>query len=290
MVDGGQVGRGAGWVAVAGAVMVLAGCVHPAAVGRYARAAGATAAEFPALADDMRASCIRLEGYRESREGAGWFERNDLEPRCAERAKAVKHAVTVERVLGSYFSALAGLADDRVVSYDRNIDRLTGSLEDDAKLDGEQVRAVGELAAFAASVATDGYRHVKLTNAIEEQNANVVTVIDALSEIVGTDYASILDLETTGMNSFYRSALAEGAEREPLAAVLVRDARDARATALNEKRSAIASYVRALATMKAGHQRLYESRRQLDAKALAADLASYAAQLEEMIPALREAF
>lgn len=268
----------------------LGGCVQPAAVGRYARAAEKTAAEFPALAADMQASCLRLEGYRESREGDGWFDRADLEPRCTERAKAVSRTVAVEHVLAGYFTALAGLADGKVVSYDRSIDQLAGSLEDDAGLDPKQVRAVADLAAFAASVATDAYRRSKLTNVIEEQNANVAIVIDALAQIVGADYANILDIEEAGMESFYRSALAEGAEHEPLAAILVREARDSHAAELRDKRAALATYVKALATMKTGHQRLYESRRDLDAGELAGELAGYAAQLEEMVPALRDAF
>lgn len=271
-------------------IVIVSGCVRTGAVGRYARAAGATAGAFPALADDMEASCVRLEGYREAREGKGWFASSDLEKQCAERGRAVERAVAVERVLGRYFAALGALADGKVVSYDGEIDDLADALEDDAKLDRKKVKAVSDLAAFAASVTTDGYRHLKLTRVIEEQNGNVGAVIDALTEIVATDYANILDLEATGMESFYRSALTEGAEREPLAAILVRDARDERAAALDEKREALASYVRALGTMKAGHQRLYDSRHDLHAKAVAGELAGYAAQLEKTIPALREAF
>lgn len=271
-------------------VVVAGGCVRTGAVGRYARAAGETAAEFPALADDMRASCVRLEGYREAREGKGWFERKDLEGRCADRAKAARRAVAAERVLASYFAALGALADDRVVKYDGSVDDLADALAEDAGVDRDRVRAVSALASFAASVATDGYRRLKLAKVIEEQNGNVGTVIDALTQIVGSDYGSILELEVTGMESFYRSALTEGAEREPLAAILVRDTRDERAATLREKREALAAYVKALRTMKAGHQRLYDSRHDLHAKALAGELADYATQLERMIPALREAF
>jgi hypothetical protein len=275
---------------VVGMAVIVSGCVRTGAVGRYARAAGETAGEFPALADDMRASCVRLEGYREVREGKGWFAARDLEGRCADRAKAVRRAVAAERVLASYFAALGALADGKVVKYDDEIDDLADALEDDAKLDGKKVKAVSDLAAFVASVATDGYRHLKLAKVIEEQNGNVGAVIDALTEIVGTDYTNILELEGTGMESFYRSALTEGAEREPLAAILVRDVRDERAAALREKREALAAYVKALGTMKKGHQRLYDSRDDLYAKELAAELAGYATQLEKMIPALREAF
>jgi hypothetical protein len=193
-------------------------------------------------------------------------------------------------VLGRYFAALGALADDRVVDYDASVDDLADALEDDAKLDAGKVRAVSGLAAFAASVTTDAYRHLQLSKVIEEQNGNVATVIDALGEIVATDYANILDLEVAGMESFYRSALAEGAEHEPLAAILVRDSRDERIAALEGKRAALAKYVKALATMKAGHQRLYDSRHDLDARVLARTLAGYATQLEEVLPALREAF
>lgn len=274
--------------------VIVSGCVRTGAVGRYARAAGATVAEFPVLADDMTASCVRLEGYREAREGKGrewgWVESGDLEKRCEDRGRAVRRAVAVDRVLGRYFTALGALADDKVVKYDGEMDDLADALEDDAKLDRKKVKAVSDLAAFAASATTDGYRHLKLTQVIEEQNGSVGTVIDALTEIVATDYANILELEATGMESFYRSALAEGAEREPLAAILVRDARDERAAALRGKREALTRYVKALGTMKAGHQRLYDSRHDLNAKALARELADYAAQLEKMVPALRDAF
>ena len=275
---------------VVGIVVVVSGCVRTGAVGRYAKAAGATAEEFPALADDMKASCVRLEGYRAAREGKGWVENSGLEKLCAARGRTVGRAVAVERVLGRYFAALGALADGEVVEYHGEIDDLADALEDDAKLDRKKVKAVSDLAEFVASVTTDGYRHLELTRAIEEQNGNVGTVIDALTEIVGTDYAGILDLEATGMDAFYRSALTESAEREPLAAILVRDARDERAAALDEKREALAKYVRALGTMKAGHQRLYDSRHDLRAKAVARELADYAAQLEKMVPALREAF
>jgi hypothetical protein len=224
------------------------------------------------------------------REGKGWFETSDLAKRCVERGRAVERAVVVERVLGRYFAALGALADGEVVDFDASVDDLADALEDDAKLDRKKVKAVSDLAAFAASVTTDGYRHLKLAQVIEEQNGNVGTVIDALTEIVATDYANILELEATGTESFYRSALAEGAEREPLAAILVRDARDERVAALDEKRAALAKYVKALGTMKAGHQRLYDSRRDLKAKVLARELADYAAQLEKMLPALRDAF
>jgi hypothetical protein len=238
----------------------------------------------------MTASCVRLEGYREAREGSGWYDEADLAKRCAARERAVKRAVAVDRVLASYFTALGALADDKVVKYDAAVDDLSDALVDDAGLDADKVRAMSDLAAFTASVATNGYRHFELTRVIEEQNANVIAVIDALDDIVGTDYANILDLEAAGMDAFYRAALTEGAAREPLAAILVRDERAERARALGAERAAVDAFVKSLATMKKGHQRLFEERHDLDAKKLAGELADYAATLEKLVPDLQKAF
>ena len=197
-------------------MVITSGCVRTGGVGSYARAAGETAAEFPALAEEMTASCARLEGYREAREGKGWADGADLEKSCADRERAVRRAVAVDRALASYFAALGALADGKVVKYDASIDDLADALEDDAKLDRKKVRAVSDLAEFAASVATDGYRHLELTRVIEDQNANVAAVIDALADIVGQDYANILDLEAAGhaRNRSEGSRTAKGESRQ----------------------------------------------------------------------------
>lgn len=276
------------WLALV--VLPAGGCVSTGAVARYARASGETAAAFPVLAEGMTASCMRLERYRESREGEAWFDDADLAGRCAPRERAVKRAVAVDRVLASYFAALGALADDGVVKYSTAVDGLADALAEDARLDAKRVRAVSDLAAFAASASTDGYRHLELTRVIEEQNANVIAVIEALGEIVGSDYANILDLEAAGMDAYYRAALVEGAEREPLAAVLVRDRRAERAEALHARRAAVDAFVKALGTMKKGHQRLFDSRRDLNAKKVAAELSGYAAEMEKLLVALDEAF
>jgi hypothetical protein len=60
---------GARMVTAGVVIVILSGCVRTGAVGRYARASGVTAGEFPRLAEEMRACCVRLEGYREGREG-----------------------------------------------------------------------------------------------------------------------------------------------------------------------------------------------------------------------------
>jgi len=280
--------RHAAWVGAA--VVVAGGCASTRAVGRYAKASGETAAEFPALAEGMTASCVRLEGYRAAREGSGWYDEADLAKRCAARERAVKRAVAVDKVLARYFTALGALANDDVVKYDVPVDDLADALADDAGLDAGKVRAVSDLAAFTLSASADGYRHLELTRVIEDQNANVIAVIDALGDIVGTDYANILDLEVAGMDAFYRAALTEGAAREPLAAIPVRDARAERARSLGAQRAAVDAFVKSLATMKKGHQRLFEERHDLAAKKLAGELADYATTLEKLIPALQDAF
>jgi hypothetical protein len=271
-------------------VATLTACVRPSAVARYAESAGRTTAEFPALARDIHASCLRFEAYKAQRSGDGWYEEAGLRRACASRDTAVAGLIATNRVLGSYLGALGALAEDRVTSTDWAIERLSSALVGKAGLDDAQVSAVQRLANYVSSAALEGYRRRELVRAITSRNADVQTVTLALRTVISRDFRAALDVESRALTDFYRSALAEHSSREPLAAILVREQRDRRAVELAEKRDAIASYLRALENVRAGHQRLYEGRRHIDAPRVAADLLKNADELDSIARQLERAF
>ena len=265
-------------------------CAHPAAVGSFATAAAHTTMQFPQVAGDLYESCVRFEAYRQGRSPTQWYEREGLTHACASRDSAVKRVVAVNRVLTGYLNALAALADDRVVAYDRQLDKVGAALINDAHLDKARVKAASGLAAFVATAATEGYRRRQLEQAIASQNDNVRDVVETLREVIATDYANALDVEGEAMTVFYRSLLQEHAARDPLGAVLVRDVRDERATQLADRRQTLSDYAEALRDVRAGHQRLFASRHEMDSSALAADLAAYAERLQAVIVAFQKAY
>ncbi len=267
----------------------ISGCVRPSAVARYAESAGRTTAEFPVLARDIHSSCLRFEAYKAQRAGS-WYEDAALRHACASRDTAVSALITVNRVLTSYLAALGALADDRVASADWAIDRLSSALVQKAGLDDAQVGAVERLAKYVSSATLEGYRRRQLAHAIQSRNADVQAVTLALSGVISHDFRAALDVESRALSSFYRSAVAENSAREPLAAILVREQHDRRAVELAEKRDAITAYLRALENVRAGHQKLYDNSRHINAAQVSADLLKAADELDSIARQLERAF
>lgn len=277
-------------VAAAFVAVLSTACVRPTAVASFAAAAGRTSAQLPDVASDLYASCLRFEGYKAARRGDGWYEPADLAPPCAGRDSAVRRVVAMNRVLAGYWSALGALADDRVVGYDKELARLATALNADAGVPRDRARGVTGLAAFLGTAVTEAYRRGQLERAIESQHENVALVVEGLHEIFATDYANALEVEHQGMALFYHALWREAATREPIAAALLRDARDERDAALVRKQAALADLADALRDVRAGHERLYASRHDLNAPALVGDLATYAARLDAAVRALQKAF
>jgi hypothetical protein len=266
----------------------LGGCLPPSEVGRFAKSASEATADFPPVAKEMYASCLRFEGFKAQRT-SGWYDNESLRMPCASRDTAVAGVLAANKVLSAYFSALAKLADDQFVSADREIGGLAAIVKKSG-LNDAQVDAVAELTKYLATMAIDGYRRGKIGDAIASQNGNVALVTEGLRTIISRDYRQILNIESRAANDFYRSAVTENREREPLAAILVLKDRDDRVLELRKRAEAVDAYVRALDAVRDGHQKLYDHRNKLRAKVLAAELRDQSATLERIARQLEQAF
>jgi hypothetical protein len=268
--------------------LAFTACLPPSEVGRFAKSASEATAEFPPVAREMYASCVRFEGYKAQRI-TGWYDNESRLLQCASRDTAVAGVLAANKVLSAYFSALAELADDRIISADREIGGLAVIVKKSG-LEDAQVDAVAELTKYLTSTAIDTYRRGKIGDAVASQNGNVVLVTTGLRTIISRDYRQILNIEARAANDSYHAAVADNREREPLAAILVLKDRDERAAELRKKTEAIDAYVRALDAVRAGHQKLYEHRNKLRAKVLAAELRGQAEELDRISRQLEKAF
>lgn len=270
--------------------LVTASCTSPAAVTRYTKSAALVTARLPDVADALSASCRRTASYRLRRATSEWYGDDSLRVACAGRDSAMRSVVRASRVLSAYFAALESLAANKVTDFDSEVGALGASVRDAGGFDKAQVSAIDALAKYAASRTTDGYRRTKLRDAIASQNDNVQTVIAGLHEILDRDFAQLLANDVAAQTSFYRAALAENTTRDPLTAILVRDAYDERAAVLAERTAAVRALSQALLTVGRGHQALYDSRNQLGAKALLTTIVHNARELNAAIARVDKAF
>jgi hypothetical protein len=270
-------------------VATVAACVRPSAVVRYAESASRTTEEFPQLAREIHASCLRVEAYKAQRKSE-WYDEVTFRRACATRDTAVFGLIQANDVIAAYLKALASIAGNSGASLEPQTGRFVKLLAGKAGFNEPQADAAERLAEFVASKSVEGFKRRELSRVIAAHNADVQTVVSTLLRIVTQDFPSAFNVESTAQDNFYRTSLAEFGEREPLAAILVREQRDRRAMELMNKRRAITSYAAALRRIQSGHQKLYDERNHLDAPALAVELIRAAKELDSITRELDRAF
>ena len=272
------------------AAALAAGCTSPAAVTRYTKSATLVTAKLPDVADALSRSCRRTASYRLRRTSADWYGDDSLRVACADRESALRTVTRANRVLSAYFAALESLAENRVTDYDAQVEALGSTVGAAGDFDRKQVKAIEGLAKFASSRLTDGYRRTRLRDVIAAQNDNVQVVTTTLHEILGRDFAQLLENDVAAQTNFYRAALTESSRADPLTAILIRDAYDDRAAQLAERSAAVRSLAQALVTVGRGHQALYDARNHLGGKKLLAAIVSNARELDTAIARVNKAF
>lgn len=273
-----------------GGLVLAAACTRPVAVARYARSAAEVTARLPQATSALAESCRRAQSYRLRRTGAPWYEEDSTRAACAGRDSALREVLRANRALTNYFDALSALAGSKAAEVGTRVGDLGDAVSSAGAFDGSQVRAIAALAKFAAARATIGYQRSTLRNAIANENANVQAVVAALHRVVERDFAAYVTGDDAAATRFYRSALAEGAAHEPLAAILVRNDFDARHDASSAQAVALSSLAHAVDAIGRGHQQLFDARNQLGAKELLKGIVAMARELDGAIAKLDEAF
>jgi hypothetical protein len=280
------------------AIVMLGGCLDLKAVRQFSDSSAQASKPLTDIVLDMYDSCERRNSYAPE----------------AQKADCSKHRQNREKVIGTYgilddyITALGQLASDETIDYDKSFDKVVSELKG-AGVGDDQARAAGGLAAFLTKAATDGYRKTKVKEAITTQNDNLKLVSAALSDIVGRDYKRLLDQEKFAIESYYGPQIKEAAfspsnSQDPLAKqvdkigetvgrsflfALTKDSEE-KLREVTKKHVAVQSYLKILRSIEDGHQTLYDSKDNLDAKALIQQVSDYAKNLEVLKKDVQKAF
>lgn len=265
--------------AVVLALTSLSGCINFGSVKDFAAVSQESAKGFSAIVDDMYGSCMRAATYDP-----------DIATKCAELKQLQPRLLTAHAVLEQYMGAMGKLAGDQVVSYDENLGALESQVNAIKLFKKEQASAVTGLAKFLAKIATDGYRRKKLTEVIQATNGDIQVITDAFKNIVGADYARILQNEEITTRSFYMTEIHTHKEKEPLAAELAERILKERIAEIQKRKDAAVSYIKIMETISRGHQELFEHRKDLGSKELMKLMWDYARTLAPLVKDMKKAF
>lgn len=263
------------------AIFILAcvGCVNLDEVGKFSGLAASASSTLPDLVNDIKGSCLRFNGYAPENQQRDCTIYDRIDPSILE----------AQGVLTDYMDALGRLSSDKGVTYGKNLDQLPDKLKP-AGFDQDQVKAAVGLSKVLLDAALNHYRQHKLSAVIGQSNDDVGKLTDALGDIVGKDYVQLLDNEDSAMDTFYGTELHEYRDREPLTAILVRKQYATEKEKLEERRAAAAAYEKVMTSIKAGHQKLYNSRNKLSSSEIINDLGPEIENITDSLNQMHKAF
>jgi hypothetical protein len=204
----------------------------------------------------------------------------------AEQAKALELQLSL---VGDYMEALRALSADGVTDYTQDVGQLTGSLKRTGFVSEPTVGAAGKLATTLLNAATGAWRKGEVGRLIGKANAPLQDILAGeLRSIVDKDFRGDLANEAGFLDSYFKRLLRIGGGSETANAALnewyvLRKQENARRVA------AVDAYLSVLDKISEGHQKLYDSRNDLDAVQLVTDLFKLAKEIRKDVLELMRA-
>ncbi len=227
-----------------------------------------------------------VETYADTPERLAYYDADaqDFHQQQAEiRAKQGEALELQLALVSDYMAALNALAANGVTEYSKDVRTLTEALEDTGVVSGPTVGAAGKLATTLLEAATNAWRRYQVTRLIEQANDPLQTLLAGeLASIVGEDFRRDLAIERQFLDRYFEDLLrdpeSDAAGRAALNEwFILRKEENAR------RQAAIDAYLVILDKVAEGHQRLYEERNDLAAKALAKDLFKLAKDIRRQL-------
>jgi DNA-binding ferritin-like protein (Dps family) len=272
---------------LASVALALLGCTTPDAVRQFTAMATEGAAQSRPLVQDITASCIRKQlADRPLNEIADVTA--EVTNTCKEFSDQEPNLLGAVTVLTQYLNALAQLAADQTVTYDKQIDAFAAAVQPVGNFQTAHVTAIKGLAKFLFDAAASGYQRKKLGNAVKAADVDITTLADALGKIIGTDYDRLLRNEEESDRTRYREALRGDSNRT--AQLLLQERWRQDLATLTGKRRAAQDYVAILTKIRDGHRQLAAQVNHWDAQQLVQILKPYAGTIKDLMTDFRTAY
>ncbi len=264
---------------VALASIFLFGCTNLKSVRKFSESARVSTASFPAIAEDISASCERRQEY----------VKVDLRVDCTEESKAKEDILILHQVLIDYISVLGTLAEDGLVATDKEFLSLKGEVGKIDGLDKKQIDAISGLAEYVSNLILGIYQNKKVKKIISENNENFQVLVSTMKANVDINYAGILLQEIKRIEDYYDTEIAKNSQ-EKLAVILAEEVKKKKLEMLEQKESAITAYVEVLDNISIGHQDLYDGKDNLSSKELLKKIIKQGKEFRKLIKEISKAF
>lgn len=255
------------------------GCVDLKAIHDFANIS-AESAEYTTLVDNYVDFPNRQKRYQPT-------ERHAQLDTMAQERQAQKSALLLRHaVIEEYMEALGNLASDEIVDQSEELSQLTSSLQNQAGTSPAETEAFGEMAGILTNAISDNWRKRQLQQLIERSNGPLQTIITSLKKIMQDGFAGDDQNEQFAIQSYYRTKIAQSTDPAGIAALM--EWQEQREQTVTEHARAIQTYSIVLDEISAGHQKLYDERKDLSAGKLLAQIKQSGKKLQDLYATIKK--
>jgi hypothetical protein len=245
---------------VAGAIFLLAanGCVNLEDAAGLTKLSDEARISLPRVSNDVAGTCARQNTLFENTPAA---ERPPAEQAqdCKPYQEIADHLAKDENVLADYFDALGKLASNQPLSYDATIDANVSATRLNSALSASTASAGNDAQNIMKSIAdaaTKGYREKQLGKLIDQNDAAIQSLTQALKKVITVDYALLLSNEEVSLDTFYKGPMASAQPNERLTLILVQRQYAHDKSAMQIRKEDIAAYSKVMDDIAALHAKL----------------------------------
>jgi hypothetical protein len=245
-------------LALAAILLTLNGCVNLDDAAGFSKLADESRVALPKVSNDVAGTCVRQNTLLDNTP-APERDASQQPQNCAPYQNVADHLAKDESVLADYFDALGKLASNKPLSYDANIDTNVATVGGNTGLSANTITATNDAQGILkalADAATRGYREKQLGQLIQQNDAAIQSLTQALKKVITVDYALLLSNEETTLDNFYKGPMAAAKPNERLALILVQRQYAHDKAALQSRKDGITDYGQVMDDIAALHAKL----------------------------------
>lgn len=271
-----------GFLAIA--ALLLSGCTNLDAVSNFAKLS-ASITNYEQVVHDYAQSPKRQMLYQPDNQDAM------LHATAKRRAEQSRHFAAAQATLVAYMETLGDLASDHVATIDDDIDNINTALattkfigDGDRSQNIETASAAGAIATIVGNAILDRWRKDKVVEIIQSANPNLQVAIAGFTAVLDIDLRESLNNEKAAIKKPFRAwqAAARAASDPDGAPVIANMLMEERVRELETKETKLDDYIKALHTIRKGHQDLFDNVGKLDQNAIIGLITGYSKEIQRL--------
>jgi hypothetical protein len=255
------------------------GCVDLKAIQDFANIS-AESAEYTTLVDNYVDFPNRQKRYQPADRHA------QLDAMAQDRMTQKAELLLRHDIIEEYMEALGRLAADEIVDQSEELSQLTTNLQSQAGTSPAETEAFGKIAGVLTNAIGDKWRKRQIQELIERSNGPLQTILKSLKQIVVEGFGGDDQNEQFAIQSYYRTKIAQS--NDPAGIAALEEWQELRVAALADHTQTIQTYAALLDEISAGHQKLFDARKDLGKEQVLQQIQQSVKELKDLLDTIKQ--